>query len=56
MSEIVFNDPDALSRLNSIVHKAVRADLRVGAIHRPTKTVWVETAILYAKPTRPRGR
>lgn len=48
LSEIVFNDPDALSRLNSIVHKAVRADLRRWRDTSSNKTVWVETAILYA--------
>lgn len=48
LSEIVFNDPDALSRLNSIVHKAVRADLRRWRETSSDKTVWVETAILYA--------
>lgn len=48
LSEIVFNDPDALSRLNSIVHKAVRADLRRWRDTSSYKTVWVETAILYA--------
>lgn len=48
LSEIVFNDPDALSRLNSIVHKAVRADLRRWRDTSFDKTVWVETAILYA--------
>lgn len=48
LSEIVFNDPDALSRLNSIVHKAVRADLRHWRDTSSDKTVWVETAILYA--------
>lgn len=47
LSEIVFNDPDALSRLNSIVHKAVRADLRRWRDTSSDKTVWVETAILY---------
>ena len=48
LSEIVFNDPDALSRLNSIVHKAVRADLRRWRDTSSDKTVWVETAILFA--------
>ena len=48
LSKIVFNDPDALSRLNSIVHKAVRADLRRWRDTSSDKTVWVETAILYA--------
>lgn len=48
LSEIVFNDPDALSRLNSIVHKAVIADLRRWRDTSSDKTVWVETAILYA--------
>lgn len=48
LSEIVFNDPDALSRLNSIVHRAVRADLRRWRDTSSDKTVWVETAILYA--------
>ena len=48
LSEIVFNDPDALSRLNSIVHKAVRANLRRWRDTSSDKTVWVETAILYA--------
>ena len=48
LSEIVFNDPDALSRLNSIVHKAVRADLRRWRDTSSDKTGWVETATLYA--------
>lgn len=46
LGNIVFNNPDALSRLNQIVHHAVRDD-----IHRwlksNDKVRFIETAILY---------
>lgn len=47
LADVVFADADALARLNSIVHGAVRADLlqRLEASRSP---LWfVETAILY---------
>lgn len=47
LSEIVFADYEALQRLNSIVHAAVRADLARWASERPGSTLFVETAILY---------
>lgn len=47
LSEIVFADADALSRLNKIVHGAVRDDLRQWVACRRTPLAFVETAILY---------
>lgn len=46
LASIVFNDPDKLQRLNSIVHAAVRADLQqwMGSVGT---LAFVETAILY---------
>lgn len=48
LSEIVFSDKEKLSRLNSIVHAAVRADLRRWAAESDSDRVFVETAILYS--------
>lgn len=47
LSEIVFADPEKLAMLNTIVHGAVRDDLRQWADTRQTDRAWVETAILY---------
>lgn len=47
LGEIVFSDAEALARLNSIVHAAVREDLALWAARRPGKLLFVETAILY---------
>lgn len=47
LSEIVFGDYEALQRLNSIVHEAVRADLSRWGAARAVSTFFVETAILY---------
>lgn len=46
LSEIVFSDYEALQRLNSIVHAAVRRDLAAWAAAQ-TGDCFVETAILY---------
>lgn len=45
LAEVVFSDPQALSRLNSIVHGAVRSDITSWAASRAI--AFVETAILY---------
>lgn len=48
ISEIVFSNPDALARLNSIVHGAVRADIDRWCIAQSTSNhqpVFIETAI-----------
>lgn len=47
LSEIVFGDYEALQRLNSIVHEAVRTDLSRWRAARAASTFFVETAILY---------
>lgn len=47
LSEIVFADADALSRLNNIVHGAVRDDLRQWVACQGRPVAFVETAILY---------
>lgn len=47
LAEIVFADSSALSRLNSIVHSAVRSDLRRRAAESDSEVLFVETAILY---------
>ncbi len=47
LSEIVFADADALSRLNNIVHGAVRDDLRQWVASQTGLVAFVETAILY---------
>ncbi len=48
LSEIVFNDENALNQLNSIVHPAVKADF-LKWIHsqQGRNVVFVETALLY---------
>lgn len=45
LAEVVFSDAHALSRLNSIVHGAVRSDIARWASDR--SLAFVETAILY---------
>lgn len=47
LAEIVFNNPEKLATLNTIVHAAVRNDIRAFASAIPDRTVFVETAILY---------
>ncbi len=48
LAEIVFADPEALTRLNAITHAAVRADLAAWASERSQAGhIFVETAILY---------
>ena len=47
LAEIVFADPDKLSTLNSIVHSAVRADMKGWTESINADRAWVETAILY---------
>lgn len=45
LAEIVFNDSDALVRLNKCVHSAVRNDVRRESLRH--RVLFVETAILY---------
>lgn len=47
LAGIVFADERALSRLNSIVHSAVRADILRMAEESTSAVMFVETAILY---------
>ena len=47
LSAVVFSDDEALRRLNSIVHAAVRADFRRWAEETPSEVLFVESAILY---------
>lgn len=47
LAQIVFNNPDKLSILNSIVHAAVREDISAFAAGDNDRPVFVETAILY---------
>ena len=47
LSEIVFNDAEALCRLNSIVHAAVEADVRDWISRHDSPLSFVESAILY---------
>lgn len=47
LSQIVFNDNSKLQMLNSIVHGAVKDDLRQLINNAKTDVVFVETAILY---------
>lgn len=47
LSAVVFSDDEALRRLNSIVHAAVRADFRRWAAETPSEVLFVESAILY---------
>lgn len=47
LGTVVFNNPDALSRLNNIVHGAVKEDLRQWRNNCIDYICFVETAILY---------
>lgn len=47
IAQVVFNDGQALDRLNQIVHSAVRLDLMNWTALNPSKLKFVETAILY---------
>lgn len=47
LSQIVFNDNSKLQMLNSIVHGAVKDDLRQWINNAKNDVVFVETAILY---------
>lgn len=47
LADVVFSDKERLSALNSIVHAAVRDDLRRWVAAVPADVVFVETAILY---------
>lgn len=47
LSSVVFSDNEALKRLNTIVHGAVRQDLLEWVNRQDTQRVWVETAILH---------
>lgn len=47
LASVVFNDPEKLSRLNSIVHGAVRDDIRRWKLlHAHHPVLFIETAIL----------
>lgn len=47
LASVVFNDPEKLSRLNSIVHGAVRDDIRHWkSLHYHNPVIFIETAIL----------
>lgn len=47
LSKVVFSDPNKLCLLNSIVHAAVRSDIRAWAEGGKERLLFVETAILY---------
>ena len=47
LSEVVFNDSEALQRLNSLVHQAVKDDIAAWASQRDRSPLFIETAILY---------
>ncbi len=47
LAEIVFNDPLALGRLNTIVHAAVEADVSRWVQQQGSNFTFVESAILY---------
>ncbi|TFU94732.1 dephospho-CoA kinase [Barnesiella sp. WM24] len=47
LAEIVFADEIMLSRLNGIVHSAVRDDIARWAASRSGRPLWVESAIVY---------
>lgn len=47
LGDIVFNNPDKLAVLNSIVHAAVRDDIAAFSAIDHNRPVFVETAILY---------
>lgn len=48
ISEVVFADPEALRRLNSIVHSAVFEDFKKWVGLQSSETVFVESAILHS--------
>ncbi|MCM1520972.1 MAG: dephospho-CoA kinase [Lachnoclostridium sp.] len=47
LASIVFNDPELLARLNTIVHAAVRSHFISWRASLPSATVFIESAILY---------
>ncbi|MDE6321005.1 MAG: dephospho-CoA kinase, partial [Muribaculaceae bacterium] len=48
LGEIVFTDHEKLQLLNNIVHHHVRADIAAWIErHHDSKSLWIETAILY---------
>lgn len=47
LAQVVFNDPQALSDLNALVHPAVRADFAAWAERQTGDYVILESAILY---------
>lgn len=48
IADIVFTDPDKLTKLNSIVHSAVIDDIRhITVDSLPNRVMFIETAILY---------
>ena len=47
LAEKVFNDKDALNRLNSMVHQAVKDDIAEWVSMRDGSRSFIETAILY---------
>ncbi len=47
LSKIVFNDNQALSRLNAIVHSAVKADFVKWRQHMTSPLIFLESAILF---------
>lgn len=47
LAEKVFNDEDALNRLNSMVHQAVKDDIAAWVSMRDGSRSFIETAILY---------
>lgn len=47
LSQIVFGNTEALSRLNGLVHPAVRCDLQQWASRCQSRYAFVETALLY---------
>lgn len=47
IARIVFNDPQALARLNAIVHRKVVDDVRAWVVASSGPRLFVETAILY---------
>lgn len=47
LADVVFNDSEALQKLNRLVHTAVRDDISRWARYLPSTVGFVETAILY---------
>lgn len=47
LADVVFNDSEALQKLNGLVHSAVRDDISIWARYLPVAVGFVETAILY---------